>query len=346
MGAILHMDALRWGGISTQAMWAILHMDVGAILDMDALKPEGYINAGHPGYGRTEAGAAILDMDALKPEWYINASNGGHPGYGRTEVGRYINTSNGGHPAYGRTEVGRYISASNVGCPAYGRTEAGAVYQRKQLQAVLKPEWYIHAVLHMDTSNAEAGAVYQCNASNPGAVGSINAADRKGSKARKQGHQNEVEEGRTALSIAALSEGLPYAAHGAAEIDNIELGRGCTCRHITYMPWEVEYHDQELGPKRATIGPPWGFQNRKNELALAPHGCTHTGCHCIVIGGNGLGGTLFGTHDLGIGVGPNDNCTSLEIPFIPMDSYERKSWTADEVITSQIIMAILMAGVV
>ncbi|KAJ7107360.1 hypothetical protein C8R44DRAFT_744569 [Mycena epipterygia] len=201
---------------------------------------------------------AILDMDALKPE-------------------RYINASNGGHPAYGRTEVGRYINASNVGRPAYGRTEAGAVYQRKQLQAVLKPEWYIHAVLHMDASNAEAGAVYQCNASNPGAVGSINAADRKGSKARKQGHQNEVEEGRTALSIAALSEGLPYAAHGAAEIDNIELGRGCTCRHITYMPWEVEYHDQELGPKRATIGPPWGFQNRKNELALAPHGCTHTG---------------------------------------------------------------------
>ncbi|KAJ7077216.1 hypothetical protein C8R44DRAFT_755265 [Mycena epipterygia] len=295
MGAILDMDAPRWGSISTQAMWAIL-LDVGAILDMDALKPEGYINAGHPGYGRTEAGAAILDMDALKLERYINASNGGHPGYGctevgqyinasngghpaygRTEVGQYINASNGGHPAYGRTEVGRYINASNVGRPAYGRTEAGAVYQRKQLQAVLKPEWYIHAVLHMDASNAEAGAVYQCNASNPGAVGSINAADRKGSKARKQGHQNEVEEGRTALSIAALSEGLPYAAHGAAEIDNIELGRGCTCRHITYMPWEVEYHDQELGPKRATIGPPWGFQNRKNELALAPHGCTHTG---------------------------------------------------------------------
>ncbi|KAJ7102748.1 hypothetical protein C8R44DRAFT_746734 [Mycena epipterygia] len=189
---------------------------------------------------------AILDMDALKPE-------------------RYINASNGGHPAYGRTEVGWYINASNVGRPAYGRTEAGAVYQRKQLQAVLKPEWYIHAVLHMDASNAEAGAVYQCNASNPGAVGSINAADRKGSKARKQGHQNEVEEGRTALSLAALSEGPPYAARGAAEIDNIELGRGCTSTMT-----------RSWGPKGATIGPPWGFQNRKNELALALHGCTHT----------------------------------------------------------------------
>ncbi|KAJ7102745.1 hypothetical protein C8R44DRAFT_746731 [Mycena epipterygia] len=174
---------------------------------------------------------AILHMDALKPEGYINA---GHPGY--------------------------------------GHTEAGAVYQRKQLQAVLKPEWYIHAVLHMDASNAEAGAVYQCNASNPGAVGSINAADCKGSKARKQGHQNEVEEGRTALSIAALGEVLPYAARGAAEIDNIELGRGCT----------VEYHDQELGPKRghhrASMGLPESQKRAGPGSAwVHPYRCDVTG---------------------------------------------------------------------